>query len=463
MSSTIWLTDRSRYESGLGFCPRARFLEYHFGPSGYGIRQAAGSMPQMRGIYIHEGCAILFAHLEAEDTLPGESTVRAAVEASWGKYEAVVAARGLRQLDHGDAIETIMAEQRALLTGMIWGLTLELLPWFHATYKVISVEVEETAVLGCTCGLGDLVGTVQEHEARDCQGVGWMSRADVIGEDRATGALAYFELKTTGQGGEMFETKWETSIQFAAGVLGAEARIGRKIDQSFVIGMFTGRREGTWNPETKKKDGARVQQSPFCYGYRKAAAAPGMQDEWAASWEWVDEQGRNRKLGPTYKKAPVWELPPALTGGVDPAEFWARWIPSEVRGKQFQLIGPLARQSAVLQGFQRQVAAHERDWQQRVWTLYEAAHDLAFEGQVTFSHPEYQEALDATVPCSWACRRYGKAHECSFADLCLRREGWDRPLETGKYMLRRPHHTPEILQAEARGIELPRDEGEEVE
>jgi hypothetical protein len=31
-----WLTDRSRYETGTGRCPRQRYLGYHAGPTGYG-------------------------------------------------------------------------------------------------------------------------------------------------------------------------------------------------------------------------------------------------------------------------------------------------------------------------------------------------------------------------------------------------------------------------------------------
>lgn len=463
MASVIWLVDRSRYETGLGYCPRARFLEYHFGPSGYGIRAKAASMPQMRGIYIHDGCAYLFQYLKLREALPLEATIRWAVGLSTTAYEKVVDARGLRQLDAGQTVDTIIQEQRSILTGMIWSLALEFLPWFHAEFRVVSVEEEEVGVLGCTCGLGDLIGTVADHEARDCQGIGWMSRADVIAERRTTGTLVYVELKTTGQTGEMFETQWETKIQFAAGILGAEARLGRPIDESMVVALIVGRRAASWDSESGSTSGPRIQQSVFCYGYKRSAPAPGMVEEWAPSWKYVDEQGRNRTLGKAFSKAPVWEMDSRLTGGVDPAEYWVRWLDSRVRGQQIQIIGPLSRQVAVLNGFKAQVVSHEREWQGKVWTLYETALNLAHEGRVTFSHPEYQAALDENVPCSWQCRRYGLTHECSFADLCHKREGWEDPLGSGKYQLRRPHHTPEVQQAIDRGIELPADEGEETE
>lgn len=473
----LWYTDRSRYETGLGFCPRARYLEYHFGPSGYGIRAKAGSMPQARGIYAHEGLAYLMRLLmapvvHASGPIEQDPTgamhpdnIRAAVTRATDAYEKVVDARGLRNLDASDRLDTILTEQKALLTGMIWGFALEVLPWLAAELRIVSVEVEDVSVLGCTCGLGDRIGQATDHEARGCNGIAWMSRADVIGERRsAPGSYAYVEFKTTGQLGEMFESQWETKLQFQAGVIGAEDRLGVPIDQSYVIALITGRRDSTWDSETQSKSGPKIQQSVWCYGFRKPAPAPGMVEEWAPSYNYIDDQGRRRRLTKDFQKAGVWEIDPRLRGTTPAAEYWARALPSEVRRQQFSVLGPFTKQQPILDGFLRQVVSEEQGWQGKVWGMYDVLQDRAW------ADPAAQAELDALVPCSWSCRRYGKSHECQFADLCLRREGWETPLGFGgdgadgaTYMLRRPHHTPEIAQAVARGITLPIDEGEASE
>jgi hypothetical protein len=315
----------------------------------------------------------------------------------------------------------------------------------------VSVEEEEVGVLGCTCGLGDLIGAVADHEARDCEGIGWMSRADCIAEHRATGRWAYFEIKTGGMASRAED--WETKIQFSAAVLGAEQKHGHVVDESWVLNLVVGKREGAYNYETKRKDGPPMQQSVCCYGYRKLPEAPGMVEEWAAEYDYIDEAGRSRRLGKGWQKTPVWEMDPRIVpAGLDPAEHWVRWIGAGVRSNLVNVIGPMNRQPVLLEGFKQELVGEERRWQSRLWELYDSGAEWA--------SPDYQALLNELVPRSWSCHRFGQRYSCQFIDLCFQKEGWQDPLGGGKYQLRRPHHTPEVGQAEARGIVLPADEGD---
>ena len=70
---------------------------------------------------------------------------------------------------------------------------------------------------------------------------------------------------------------------------------------------------------------------------------------------------------------------------------------------------------------------------------------------------EYQALLNALMPRSYNCRRFGKRHACQFEMLCFYREGWANPLGGGHYLPRRPHHQPELDQAIGRGLMLPED------
>src|SRR3990172_8354086 len=50
----IWLIHRSPIQLGRVGCKRARYMEYHSGPTGYGIRRKAESLPLVTGSAVHE-------------------------------------------------------------------------------------------------------------------------------------------------------------------------------------------------------------------------------------------------------------------------------------------------------------------------------------------------------------------------------------------------------------------------
>jgi hypothetical protein len=105
------------------------------------------------------------------------------------------------------------------------------------------------------------------------------------------------------------------------------------------------------------------------------------------------------------------------------------------------------RQDQQLQGLLRGFLGEERRWQEVLWNLY----DLQTQG-FGWASDRYQAELDVLVPCSWACRPFGKEHQCEFVPICHRHEGWQDPLGTGRYQPRLPHHDPELHQAVARGL-----------
>ncbi len=449
--SVIQLTDRSRIDAGLDRCQRYRYLNTSWGPSGYGIARKAHSIPLAAGTYYHAGLAHVMGWVQTYDKLPPDSIIRDACDLARQQYTAVVESRGMAGLDEGERLDTLIAEQCCLIEGLIWAFCLTTLPWIIEQAQVVQVERDDTAVIGCSCGLGDFIGTVEEHEARGCEGIGFQYRLDFLVEYRARpGVLAYFEFKGTGATGEMWETKWETSPQFALGALCEGKRREQTVSEAWVIGLIKGRREGdTWNPELNKREGDLRQQSPLCYGWYKSANPPFEEEDWQAEFRYKDEWGKGHTLGKAYTKRGVWTLKDQLAGSdITPSEFWAKWMPPAVLGKQIALIGPLTISPVITQDIIEEIVGEEQRWKGILWSL----HQVLAENGYDWTSAPYQAELRRLVPRSWSCRRYGKKHECQFSGICFYKEGWQHPLAGEEFIVRRPHHAAELAQMAARGL-----------
>lgn len=455
MPTTLWLTDRSRVDCGLDHCRRDRFLSYHFGPAGYGIAKRAQSIPLAGGISYHDGLGQVLSYVQQHDTLPPDAVVREACALSTAAYRKLIEARGLQNLVEGERLDQIIAEQEMLIQGLIWAFALTTLPWIHEQGRILEVEQEGLSVLGCSCGLGDRIGTLEEHEARDCQGIGFQFRPDFILEYRARpGTLSYWEFKGASTGG--YGEDWETKMQFATAARGVQDRLGLPITEAWVVELIKGRREGSeYDPATKSRSGPLIQNSSLCYWYRREGNPPMDQPDWQEAYEWQDETGKNRRLGPAYKKAGLWtivqDMPEIAQAGISIAEFAAKFIPRERLGRHVQVIGPLQVHPVIFAEIDQEILAEERRWQAICWELYDT---LTGEAGGDWTHPSYQAKLQELVPRNFSgCRRYGKRYECDKADLCHYREGWMDPIGSGNYVLRVPHHEPELTQMKARGLD----------
>lgn len=481
MASLLWLVDRSRIADGRGFCQRARYLNAHSGPTGYGITLKGTKIPLVTGTAYHEGLATVLGYcrdvileqsmVEAQVALFGQvvpnEIVRKGIAEAQQQYWKTVEARGFAYMKDDPGVVELTREQNYLIAGLIWAWVLEVLPEVLSRGKILEVEHDDTYVLGCTCGLGDGIFTKADHESRDCDGIGFMCKPDFLVETWTTHELEYHEFKGTGADNQTFRDKWEVMIQMFAATLDAERRHNKQVGSVYVHGLLKGRREGEYNFESGKKDGAYRQQSIFCYGYRKLANPPMEQEDWQASYNYQDASGANRRLGKAYQKAGVWELPdPQTVGGpegMDRSEWWAKAIPPEVRRNQLILLGPFSRQQVMVPHFLTETIGEEHRWQAGLWHLYEVFETLTQKYATTdywtiWASPEYQQELDLLFPRSYECRRYGERSKCQFENVCFEREGWSNPLGSGMYIDRRPHHVDERDQAISRGL-LPPEEG----
>jgi hypothetical protein len=438
----LWLTDRSHFKVGISRCPRARYLGYHAGPTGYGFTARREALPLVTGIAVHqilEACARI---LQRFDRLPDLVEMREMIGAITRDYLGRVDARGYRGILGGPQTEETIVEQCALVAGLAWVLRLKFLPWLHAQYKVVRVEEERLHMLG--------------------EGQAIMLRTDLLAERRSGHSLAYFECKTTGWESEAWAEQWETDAQLALGTVDARELWGTEVTEIYIVGLNKGRRvRDRYTPDDPRKK----QQSPLCYGYRRPGNPPFASDDWLPSYEWVNPEGETKHASKMHKRAGVWLLEesdwptwrayqgqdPDLT----PGEFWTRMLPPSVLDKICFILGPMNPQAEQLKSLLRGFEGEETRWQEALWTLYQ----LQQLGH-TWSSPTFQAALDRLVPCSWACRPFGKDNQCEFVPVCHRHNGWDDPMANG-YQARLPHHEPERVQAVARGL-LP-EQAETVE
>ena len=460
---SLWLVDRSRYEEGTGHCLRGRYLQYHAGPHGYGWQRKAQSIPTVTGTLVHAPLAAVLAYVAETDRLPSDEVVYTAITQAQDTYRTLVEKRGLATLLEPALLTQRVNEQLALLEGLVWTWVRQALPGFHAQYRVLEVEREDVTVYGCTCGLGDGIGTAEAHDARACHGIGWMTRGDALCVDRLVPVHSYHDFKTTGIANLNWEAQWKYRVQLVAGVLGAEQRLGIQVDQVYIHALIKGRYESEWNPETRKADGPKFQNSPLVYGWRRPGNPPLAEEDWAASYNYVGEDGKAHRLTKDYKRTGIWALPPEVwqQGCVSPGDYWSRFLASTgKRNDCYRVIGPIGREDWKLKAFLGQLQGEEQRWQAILWALY----DLQVTQGKAFASAEVQAYLDRYVPQNRgsACHNY-YGDTCPMVPVCERHSGWEEPGLMG-FIARRPHHDPELQQAIGRGLLPPTDgEAEEYE
>jgi hypothetical protein len=431
----LWFTDRSRFKTGTSRCARQRYLSYHAGPTGYGLTAKRDSLPLATGISVHRGLEAFATILKDHQRLPDLHETRAIIHEVVAAYLARVEARGFRGILDNDATRETIREQATLIEGLLWTLRLQFLNWLHQQYQVVRVEEERL------------------HHLGDEQAL--MLRTDLLAQRRGGGSLAYFECKTTGWESDAWAEQWETDAQLALGTVDARELWGTEVTEIYIVGLNKGRRQRDRYAEGS--DERKKQLSPLCYGYCKPANPPLQHDDWLPSYEWVTDDGETKRASRAHKRRGVWTLETSdwptwrAYQTQDPdlgaAEFWTRMLPHSVLEKICFVLGPMNPQHQQLASLLRSMAGEESRWQQHLWALWEistAGHD--------WSSDAFQAALDAFIPCSWACRPFGREHQCEFVPICHRHVGWDDPLGSGQYQPRLPHHTPELQQAIARGL-----------
>lgn len=469
------LVDRTRYETQHGRCARRRYLEFHTGPYSSGIRRQANSIHLVGGAMIHQILGTIAREAQAVGGEITDVSVRTAIAEAGADYHRTVVEQGITgqaYQDTGDALLALIEEQQNLMAGLTWCAVLNTLRPLFAEWEILLVEVDLPVILGCQCPAKDYgmgAAALDAHVERGCaeHALLFMGKPDLILRHRVSGRVAYVEYKTTGQVNERFLTEWPTKMQFALGGLAVEANLGVLIDEYYVLGLEKGRRQGSYNPETRRYDlGPDLQQSVCCYGYAKAPTQGGITPyaavEWAPKWSYTDALGMSRRLGKGWEKTSVSHYP--AESGETPVESWIKSLSPGMRAEQLTLIGPMEPKRVILEKLAHQIAVQELEWRRKLWEewmlreelgeLWQRGPEAAWES--IWQDPQFQALLDDAFPQSFDCRRYGERYKCEFEKLCFLEGAWEAPLtdETNGYGYRPPHHELEQQQMRARGLEI---------
>lgn len=420
---TKWLTDRSRYLTGLQHCQMARFLKYHSGPSGYGITRKAQALPLVTGVMIHECLAKILEEVKRSNHhIPTRSFIREVINNQITLYRTLILNRGFANLNEEQ--ELLIKEQTSLMEGLVWGWFKIMLPGLVEEFELIEIEREEEL---------------------EVAGIVMMSRPDFVARERSTGKLSIHDFKSAAYVNDSWVEEYRESVQMAVGTLGVEARLGEKVETYYIHALIKGLRKKEYDSSSGDYTGPKTQTSFLCYGYYKEANPPLNKSDWQAKYKYLGQDGKKHLLGKYYTKTPIWEArfenkPPEMSNG----EYWVmETLPIADLQELFIQIGPYERQENLIAHYIPEMVNEEKRWIQRLWRIHEAKVEFGEASE------EFQDTLREEIPRSWECRKYNSV--CEFLPICHNHS------QMWEFVPRAPHHAPEALQMKSRGIEIPSD------
>jgi len=374
MSNIIQLTpayDRSRVVQDWK-CPRSRYLNYELG--GTGISPTNMPLALFTGITIHDALATLAIMTKAGKDIDIDALAAATREQLF---------KGIVEGSEWDQTVIHFAnEQAALVEGLLRGFYMTVWPRLLANYPRILFVEEEMKY---------------EHG-----GLVFMSKPDLIlANDDET---VYVEYKSTSSKKEEWINSWDTAIQLHSTMKAVEATHGVKVDSVIVQGLYKG-----YSSYGK-------QNSPFCYGYKRAGNPPFSKDEISHEYK------------PGFKKTPTWELP----GGVSA---WVKEMPLETLAEQFPQTAPIAIKEKMVNRFFLQC-------EEREWEIAESMSRI-FKSE---SDGEIEEELNKYFPQRFDQCQPGWGSPCQYKRICHGHV--QNPLDEG-FSPREPHHAYELEKAKS--------------
>lgn len=399
LTEKVFVFDRSRRNVD-EHCPRKRFWEYEY--QGTGIVKKSLGIPLVTGQLVHKGLEKVLK-LAREGRMPEFGPLLAELE---GEYRGLVETKGLFSdsfdgLD--EAVGTVIRspnwqveEQIALMVALILGWCGVRLPGLLAEFEIVDVEREERVKF--------FGGSVDPYT-----GI-LMTRCDAVIRRRATKELFVLNFKTVSEPNQTWLKQWAYDPQVLIEAAAVESRVDEPVAGVIIEGLVKGKR----NIQHPRDSGQWRHNSPLIYGWKKEAM-PFV--EYAARYEYKDEFGKSRRLGPGYQRFAVWE---EMT-----IREWLGKLKTECpEVLQAQFIGLPAVLSSPL---------WVNDWLQSAFARERAIYEAVSRNSITPSNNVFPKHT-SNAKCL-------RPSQCPYLGLCW---GVDDPDDRELYQIRVPNHPEEL-------------------
>jgi hypothetical protein len=191
-----------------------------------------------------------------------------------------------------------MAEQGALIEGLIRAAAIRLLPNLFDRYRVLEVEREDLFDIG--------KAYLTENDVDLGTPVVFQSRLDSLLEDRDTGDLHLLSFKTAKQWGKSEEMQFRRDVQGISEAWGVEQRLGRKVEAIQMVILLKGKEyedrgngyvDGADNSGGMDNKGRWVHYNPLTRAY--ATFQNGITPEFdSMTWTWSYDTMKTYVKGP---------------------------------------------------------------------------------------------------------------------------------------------------------------------
>lgn len=280
-------------------------------------------------------------------------------------------------------------EQVALVNALAHAYGRIVMPWLVEEFDVIAIEQEEILHM---------------------PNLDWMNRPDFVTRHKQTGALAIHDFKTSASWSENRDVpEYQDSVQMMMNAAAVAQRLGEEVPYYYIHILLKG---NDYAP------------SPLIHPYYRPPNPPIQPADMQAYYKYTNADGATKYLGKSYSRINVWE---ATT-----VPEWVWSMPAADCGKQIIVVGPYDVKQQKIDRFTRGAVGNEENWQRRLSLVKDWEN---------WAYPEFQNKLDSLFPRTYQCYTYGS--RCSFYELCHQQDGWDKPLDRGRYSTREPHHTTE--------------------
>jgi hypothetical protein len=381
MSDKVWKFSRS-HDLALLECPRKGYLKFYYG--GTGIERVGLNLEQATG-----GLAASMLEMALTRVMKGKEIGEEIYELAIEEYKDEVNARGFGDL--AGSVELEMERQSALAEGLVRAWLKVRLPRMLEDYELISVEEEREVDLG---------GGV----------VVMMCRADAEWRRKVDGVVYPMEFKTTGYMSTSYVEAYRYDIQTLTHILSAEQKWKCEVGGVLMEFLYKGYRN------RDKETGDYVYHSPLLKAWTHVDEVTG-EVEYTTEWE----VGRRKgwvKFDPMAMGMKRW---------VDVLSVSER---GELEGMLFHL--PVQRSEKEMREWQEQMVLRQMDVREGIEKLNsEPAENVADYLMRKYFPARYgRDCYD---------NKYHKS--CEFLDVCYGRI--DSPLESGRFVARKPHHPGE--------------------